>query len=167
LRRGCGGWSLPELVMVIVIVAALSYTAIQVFRPREVQSINLAERFRDDVRHAQMLAVNWGRPLRLTVAATTYSVSCVTAGAAPCDFSPVFDPNTGQAFSFSLVSPPSGTLQEGFTLAGPATVDFDALGRPRTGAGALITANSDYTISGGAVARVVRVAPITGFASLQ
>jgi hypothetical protein len=140
--------------------AALVFFTVRTFRPADAIALEQAERLRNDLRHAQMLAITWGQALRVTAAAGSYSVSCVTASAAPpCDVAPVIDPATRGAF---LV-----TLEPGLTLAGPGfTLDLDALGRPRNGP-ALIAANATFTISGGSPARTVIVAPLTGFVTAQ
>lgn len=168
LARRSGGWSLAELAMVIVIMGVLVAVAVPVFRPREAQVIQVAERFRDDVRHAQMLATNLGRTLRLDVAANGYAVVCVASVVPPCnaDPTPMFDPGTGRAFNISIAA--GGPLVAGFTITPiPAAIVFDPLGRPRNaGTNALVAGNVDYTFTGASAARVVRVAPITGFASL-
>ena len=168
-RRSGGGWSLAELVMVIVIGGILTVGAIQVFRPREVQAIHVAERFRDDVRHAQMLAMTLGRTLQLDVTANGYSVACVGSTVPPCNATagnPMLDPGTGQPFNVNLAAP-TGPLLPGLSITSiPPTIVFDPLGRPRTVGNVLVAANSDYTFSGASTPRVVRVAPITGFASL-
>ena len=145
------GWTIAELVMVLVIAAVLATVVAMRFRPLETLSLQQAERLRNDLRHAQMLALAWGRPLRLTTAAGGYSVSCVTAGTAPCNASPVIDPATGQPFSV--------TLETGLTLGGPATLDFDAIGAPSAGA--------TFTVSGGGATRNVLVTPVAGLASVQ
>jgi len=153
------GWTLAELVMVLVIASVLSYVAVQRFAPLEAQSIQQAERLRNDLRQIQMLALAWGQSLRLAAAAGTYSVSCVSAGAAPCNVSPVVNPATGQPYAVSL--------EAGLTLSGPGfTLDFDALGRPKNGA-SFTTANATFSISGGGNTRSVLVSPITGFAAVQ
>lgn len=156
----CGGWSLVELVIVLAVAAVLTFFAVRSFQPKEALALEQAERLRNDLRHMQMLAMTWGQALRLTTGATTYSVSCVTAGPnPPCNASPVIDPATGRAYSV--------TLEPGLNLAGPGfSLDLDALGRPRNGA-ALITANATFTISGASVARTVTVTPITGFTAAQ
>lgn len=156
----CRGWSLVELVLVLVVAGLLAFFAVRSFQPKEAIALEQAERLRNDLRHMQMLAMTWGQPLRLTAGATSYSVSCVTASASPpCNASPVIDPATGNPYSV--------TLEPGLTLAGPGfTLDFDALGRPRNGA-SLITAAATFTISGASAARTVTVAPITGFAAAQ
>ena len=110
-RARCGGWSLAELALVIVILAVLTYLAVLRFRPLDVQALQQAERLRNDLRHAQMLALAWGQPLRVSMAAGGYSFSCVSVGAAPCDATPVIDPASGQAFSVAL--------EPGLSLSGP------------------------------------------------
>jgi prepilin-type N-terminal cleavage/methylation domain-containing protein len=155
----CRGWSLLELVIVLTVAAVLALFAVRTFQPKEALALEQAERLRNDLRHMQMLAITWGQPLRLTTAASSYSVGCVTAGAAPCNVTPVIDPATGASY---LVN-----LESGLTLTGPGfTLDMDALGRPKNGA-ALIAASATFTISGASVARTVVVAPLTGFATAQ
>jgi prepilin-type N-terminal cleavage/methylation domain-containing protein len=157
--RECGGWSLLELVIVIVVAGILALFAVRTFQPKEALALEQAERLRNDLRHMQMLAITWGQALRLTTAANSYSVGCVTVGAAPCNVTPVVDPATGASY---LVN-----LESGLTLTGPGfTLDLDALGRPRN-AGALVAANATFTINGASVARTVVVAPFTGFATAQ
>jgi hypothetical protein len=63
----------------------------------------------------------------------------------------VVDPATRASYQVNL--------EPGLTLAGPATLDIDALGRPSGGA--------TFTISGGGVARTVVVTAITGFVTAQ
>jgi type II secretory pathway pseudopilin PulG len=155
-----GGWSLLEIVIVLGACSAIAYFALRNFQPRDAIALQQAERLRDDVRHAQMLAITWNQALRITTAAASYSVSCVTAAASPpCNASPVIDPASGRAYSVNL--------ETDLTLAGPGfTLDLDGLGRPKNGA-AFISANATYTITGGSAARTVTVQPLTGFASAQ
>jgi len=158
-RGTLAGWSLIELVVVLVVTALLVFFALRLYRPQDSIALQQAERLRNDVRHVQMLAITWNQPLRITTAANNYSVSCVTAGAAPCNVNPVVDPANGQPYQVNL--------ETGMTLAGPGfTLDLDALGRPKNGAN-FIAANATYTISGGSSARTVVVVPVTGFVSVQ
>jgi type II secretory pathway pseudopilin PulG len=157
--RRFAGWSFLELTIVLAVLAILSYFAVRSFYSQEAIALQQAERLRNDLRHVQMLAMAWNEPLRVTTAAGNYSVSCVTAGASPCNVAPVLNPATGQPYAVNL--------EPGITLAGPGfNLDLDALGRPKNGAN-LIAANATYTISGGTTARSVVVAPITGFATAQ
>ena len=143
----------------MVVVAVLTFFAVRSYQPKEALALQQAERLRNDLRHVQMLAMTWNQALRVTATANNYSVSCVTAGASPCNVSPVVDPASG--------SPYVVNLEAGLSLAGPGyTLDFDALGRPKNGA-ALVAANATFTVSGASVARTVTVAPLTGFATAQ
>lgn len=159
-RFFCGGWSLFELVIVLLVVAIIVFFTVRSFQPQEAIALQQAERLRDDLRHVQMLALTWNQALRVSTAGTSYSVSCVTAGAtAPCNASPVVDPATGRPYLTSLES--------GLSLAGPGfTLDMDELGRPKN-AGALIGSNATFTITGASAARTVVVTPLTGFVTAQ
>ena len=154
-----GGWSLIELSIVLAIAAVLIFFAVRSFQPQEAIARQQAERLRNDLRNVQMLAMTWDQALRVTTAAGSYSISCVTAGAAPCNVSPVINPATGQSY---LVN-----LEAGLTLAGPGfTLDIDSLGRPKNG-GAFTATSATYTISGASAARTVTVEPLTGFPAAQ
>lgn len=155
-----GGWTLVELVIVLVVLAILAYFVARAFQPKEGLALQQAERLRDDLRHVQMLAMTWSQALRLNMAAASYSVSCVTATInPPCNVAPVVDPATGRPYLINLES--------GLTLAGPGfALDLDALGRPKNGA-AFIGANATFTITGASAARTVVVAPVTGFVTAQ
>jgi type II secretory pathway pseudopilin PulG len=154
------GWTLVELTIVLVVAAILAYVVVRNLAPKEALALEQAERLRNDLRHVQMLALTWGQPLRVTAAAGSYSVSCVTAGGTPpCNASPVLDPVTRAPYQV--------TLEPGLALSGPGfTLDLDALGRPRNGA-ALVAATATFTISGGGIARTVTLAPLTGFVAAQ
>ena len=174
--RRAAGWTLFELTIVLVVAAGMVFVAVRTFRPAEALALEQAERLRNDLRHAQMLAMTWGQSLRVsTVAAVPgatcpvlpavparYEVRCTSGSAvAPCNgANPVIDPATGQAFSVNV--------ECHLDIVGPGfTLDIDSLGRPRNGA-ALTTANAVFTISGGAgITRTVSVAPITGFGVAQ
>ena len=165
------GWTLTELIIVLSVMSIM--TTIVVVRslpPKQPQALLQAERLRDDLRHMQLLAMTWNQSLRLTVTAAAgpnparYSVACVTAGAAPCNATPVLDPRGAGAFQVDL----EPGLDLGLLIGAGAstTLDMDPLGRPRLGA-ALISANATFTISGGGVARAAVLQPLTGFATAQ
>ena len=166
-----GGWTLTELVIVLVVVSIM--TTIVVVRslpPKQPQALMQAEQLRDDLRHMQLLAMTWNQPLRLTVNAAAgpdparYSVGCVTAGVAPCNADPVQDPARGAAFRVDLQ--PGLDLGLLIGAGASATLDMDPLGRPKNGA-AFISTNSTFTISGGGPNRTVLLLPLTGFVTAQ
>lgn len=152
------GFTLAELVIFLVIAAVLAAAALMYYRPTEIQARYQAERLRSDLRHMQMLAVNWNVMLRLVTTGTSYAVHCATSTTAPCPAStatPITDPATAEPFTVAL--------QQGLALTGPdsggaITLDFDALGRPRRAAG-LLTADATLTVTG----YTVTVLAITGY----
>ena len=151
------GWTLIELSVVLAIASVLIFFAVRSFQPQDAIVVQQAERLRNDIRNVQMLAITWNQPLRITTAAGNYSITCVTAGAAPCNVSPVLNPVTGQSYQVNL--------EPGLALAGPGfSLDLDTLGRPKNGA-TLIGVNALFTISAGGTARTVTVVPLTAFVS--
>ena len=161
MDKDCSGFTLVELVIVIVLVSVLTaYAAVKWPSNSELKLPAQANLFAAHIRHVQALAMHWGQPLRLTITSGGYSVSCVTSSATPpCNNSPVIDPVTNQAFSISL--------EDGISLSGTATTDFDTLGRP-VSAGAIITASParSFTLTADGVGKVIQLNALTGFANL-
>jgi type II secretory pathway pseudopilin PulG len=160
------GFSYLEMVVLLVIVSIVTVAAVANMTPPGVGTVSAqSHRLARDIRHMQVLAQTWGRSLQLTAVPGvngTYSVSCVTSGAAPCDVSPVLDPVTGQGFA--------GALQQGVTLAvsgtdsNPKILDFQ--GRPLKSDGTLSTATGTYTLTIATETVTVAVAPITGMVTV-
>src|SRR5215213_4273363 len=124
--RSEAGFTLVEMVIVMVVLGVLSaYALMANSSPAAYTMLSQAQKMAADIRHAQALASTWGRSLRITAVAGTngtYSVSCVSTGASPCDVSPVINPATGSTFMVSL--------QRNVALTGPASLDIDSLGKP-------------------------------------
>lgn len=151
------GFTTIEMIMVIVIIAVLSVVAASRWSATDNTLPYQADLLARNVRHMQILAMSWGKSLRLTSSGSTYSVACVTAAAAPCNVSPVVDPVTGAPFSV--------TLDNSATLTA-ATIDIDSLGRP-VSAGTPVATSQSITLSGGLQTWTVTVAPITGFVTVS
>lgn len=152
-KRATAGFTLIELVVILVIAGVLAVVVLLRFDTGQTSVGYQADRLARDIRHTQMLAVAWGRSLRMTTAATSYQVVCVSAGSTPCNVSPVRDPASGEPFTV--------TMQNGVTLS-LASLDFDFLGRPVV-AGSLTTSDVMYTLTGGGKTSTVTVRPLTGF----
>jgi hypothetical protein len=117
-----------------------------------------------NLRHAQILAMNLGQTLQVQIVSpTNYRVRCAVASATPpCNGAGAITDSSSSAGGFDV------TLAGGITLTGPATLNFDRLGRPVDPAsGALITVANAYTFSTGSVTYSARVNPITGFITVQ
>lgn len=138
------GFTLVELVIVIVVLSILAlYAAMRGTSTGEATLSSQSEQLARDIRHLQMLAATKGQHLQLRAAPAGYSVACVPGGPNGCD---------GTAdFSVTLTN---------IVLAGPATQDFDSLGRP------VSSAASTYTLSAGSSTVAVTVSPITGFVAV-
>ena len=153
------GLTFLDLLLVVIITAVVgAYAAMQMRNTGENTLWYQGQRMARDIRHVQMLSSTWGKPLQITATPGvegSYSVSCVTAGAAPCDVSPIVDPVTGSPFSVSL--------QHGVTLAvtGTNPSAFDNQGRPLSG-GSVATSATTYTLSVNTYTMAVTLNPITG-----
>ncbi|MGB5537921.1 MAG: prepilin-type N-terminal cleavage/methylation domain-containing protein [Thiogranum sp.] len=151
--NSCGaGFSLIELVSVIVILATIAALAAPRFVHHDATVPAQADQLGRIIRHAQALAMSQGRPLTVDVqSATSYAI---TDGATPTP-STIRDPS-GQLQAFSL--------QNGVTLSG-ADLEFDSLGRPISGSN-LVTNTLNWTLNGGSNTATVSVQAVTGFVSV-
>lgn len=161
MSKNCGGFTLIELVITIIVLGILSAVVLTNINAKAQHSVTAqADEFRRNLSHLQLLAISQGGRLQLSVGSGGYSVC--TAATATCDTaSAINDPATGAPFSFAL------TDGAAFT-SGTGTYYFDSLGRPvaaATGA-ALVTGTISFNLNGVGRATdvTVSVRPITGFA---
>jgi prepilin-type N-terminal cleavage/methylation domain-containing protein len=140
------GFTLIELVAVMLIVATLSVLLLPRFLHREATEPAQADQLGRVLRHAQALAMTQGRALTLDVISPT--AYAITDGV-----SAIHDP-AGELQSYSL--------QNGVLITAGADVKFDSLGRPVSGV-SLITTPQTWTLSGGAS---VTLQPVTGFVTV-
>lgn len=162
--RFARGFSQLELVTTIALAGIMSASVIPKMMPQAAKSSApyQALRLADDLRHTRLLAMGWGQTLVFNADASTWRVSCANAGsctnampsAASCPnpSTSVVDPGHHGPFCVAL--------ENGVTLSGPASIQFDLLGRPQY-AGTIT-----YTLSAnGAAIATVSVAADTGFVS--
>lgn len=159
-NRRATGFTLMEFIAVAVIVAIIAVVALVTTSTGPAVAGYQADGLKNSIRHMQELAMTWGKPLQLTAVPGSYSVSCVTAGSAPCNASPVIDPATGSAFSVSAES--------GITFAA-TSLAVDELGRPATCSPGctLLGASTTLNVSGGGKTWAVQVSPLTGFITVN
>ncbi|HJV61117.1 MAG TPA: type II secretion system protein [Albitalea sp.] len=132
------GFTLAELVIVLMLIGILAVVAI----PRLTVSDFSARGARDFVgsalRYAQKSAIAMRRNVCVTVGATRVAVTyAAAAGAAqPCAAANTLaDPATGQPFDGT----PYGG---GATVSTPASLSFDALGRPSSALSITVTSHA-------------------------
>ena len=158
-RTRHGGFSLVELIMVILVLAILSFFAASRFVNRtEFDEIGFFEESLSGVRYAQKVAMTSGCDVRVTFTSSGLTLrKWVDAGNNSCDFA------SPGAVLGSLQRPGGGnfatTAPSGVTVSS-ADFMFDQAGTPRSVAGALISVETSTNIGG----RTLSVAPHTGFA---
>jgi len=145
------GFTLIELVAVMVIVAALGAMAIPRFAHNDATVPAQADQLGRAIRHAQAMAMSQGRALTLDIQSATRYAITDGASATPLPGTS----NEGQRY----------TLVNGVTLSG-ADLKFDSLGRPLNGA-TLANAAQNWTLTGtGGNTASVSIQPVTGFVSV-
>ena len=123
--RSARGYSLLELVIVIVIAAILAAIAIPQFNQREIDAAWYHEQVRSAVRHAQRTAVAQRRAVFVEVEAGPKLSLCYAAGCGPG--TRLTQP--GSTDTFEIAAP------AGVALAISASpLSFNGLGQPSSGA---------------------------------
>ena len=143
------GFTLVELVMVIVMIGILAAMAVPSWSVGDTTVHAQAGQISHDIRHTQMLAMTQGRTL--TFQSTGGGYRCVDSTNAV-----ITDPATQRPFNFAL--------DDGVTLSS-GNISFDSLGRPVSGGAPLASATS-FTASGDYQTAALSVAQITGFVTV-
>src|SRR5688572_17252471 len=128
LSAGSAGFSLVELVTVLVVVGILAAFAVPRFLDRTgFESRGMYDQAQGIVRYAQKIAIAQRRslpdsqPIHVTITASGITVCCHKSDGTG---GPVIDPSTGNALV--LNAPASGAI----TLAPETTFSFDGSGAP-------------------------------------
>lgn len=144
------GFTLIELVMVLVIIGVLAAIAAPRLSLTDTSVHAQAAQIARDIRHVQMLAMARGQTLTFQSLGGSYR--CTDSGGTV-----ITDPSTQQPFNLTLDNSVSATA---------ASISFDSLGRPVSG-GALRTTAVNFTVSGGAQSATLGVSPVTGFVTVS
>jgi MSHA pilin protein MshC len=143
MRSSLKGFTLTELVVVIIVATILSAFAISRINTREFDNEGYANRTAAMMRFAQKLAISQRRNVYVVISGNTLSL-CY--GDAACGGGAVREPPGTNAFSYAAPS--------GVTLTG-TTFWFDALGKP--------SASGSVTVSDGTTPRTIIVEAETGY----
>jgi len=145
------GFTLIELIAVMVILATLGAVALPRFAHNDATVPAQADQLGRVIRHAQAMAMSQGQAFTVDIqSAATYAITDGTTA------TPVRD-SAGEEQAYTLIN--------SVTLAG-ANVEFDSLGRPLNGA-ALADAAQSWTLTGaGGNTANVNIQPVTGFVSV-
>lgn len=140
------GFTLAELVMVLVIVSVLAVAAMPaMFGRLTFDTRRFADQVRAAMQYAQKVAVAQRRNVCVTVTANSLSLTQGTSAGAACSAA-VFDVSAGSGF---VLNTPGSV-----SLGGAATITFDALGQ--TASAASVTVTGDQTIQ-------IDVEAVTGY----
>jgi type II secretory pathway pseudopilin PulG len=153
------GFTLVELVAIIVLVALLAFTAMPRLPGPSLDVDSQAEQLAAEIRYTQSLSMTRGDRYRINLTSASYQIT--DSGGV----NPEVHPGT------SSTNP---VLLDGVALSGynpPLTnnyVAFDGRGMPYTDVtGTALSANATITLNGGGATRTVVISPETGRVVLQ
>ena len=146
--RSCGGFTLVELVIVIILLGILAFTALPRDPGRSIDLGSQADQLASDIRYTHSLSMTQGTRhcVYLDTAQARYQIrksSCAT---------PVAHPATGSSGYIVL----SNVAMVAANISGDL-IEFDGKGRPYT-----LSGTAEITLSSGGDSRKVLVSPETG-----
>ena len=148
--RRRAGFTLTELVMVIIIASILAAFAVARINTASFDTEGYANRAAAMVRYAQRLAISQRRTVAVVVTAGTPGTLRLCYTDMACSGGDVREPPGTQAFQH--------TSKAGIAVAG-SSFTFDALGRPSAGGNITVTGDGTKTITIAAETGYVQYAP--------
>lgn len=149
-----GGFTLVELVVIMLLLGILAFTAIPRFPDKGAIDVSAtAEQLANDIRYTQSLAMTSGQRNRINLAAASYQIT-TSAG------TPVTHPATGSTAAIALGNVSLG----GYS----GYIAFDGKGIPYTDvAGTALSTDATITLNSAGDTRQVVVSPQTGRVIVQ
>lgn len=155
--RQAKGFTLIELVMVIVVLGILAAMASMRMPGEGIKASAQAEQLASDIRYTQSLAMSRGQRYRVNFTANSYQITDMSGVAQA-------HPSTGQTAAIVLTPAVLGAYNPPYTNS---YVAFDGLGVPYTAATTAQTALATMTLTSGGEVINVTVAPQTGRVQVQ
>lgn len=153
LPKRSGGFTLPELVVTLVVLGILAAVIIPRFAKKsDFDVFGYAEQTREALRFAQKSAIAKRRLVCVAIASNTISIQFASAfGASSCNTA-LINPATGKAYGLaSQDAAPSGVSINALSF------NFDALGHPG------FAANQTLTVTGGSATESIVIEAETGY----
>ncbi len=149
-------FTLVELVMIIALIGIIAAVAIpRMPDPTGVKATEFSDKLRADLRYAQNLAMTGNRRARVAFRAVPNGYDITLGGSA------VTDPATGGPYAVTLNQGHYAGLTIAFGGFTGSYLEFNSLGVPYDGSGAL-SAGKSIVIAGGGAAITVTVQAQTG-----
>ncbi|MBF0427038.1 MAG: GspH/FimT family pseudopilin [Magnetococcales bacterium] len=123
--RNDAGYSLVELLVTTLIIGTVAASGSVTFSEGRVALRAAAERFAQDIRYAQTLAMNRGSSYQVNVSGNGYTVTT----------------------SSDTATTISGATLDGVTFGGQFPIVFNTLGRPTSNAGAKTLAMNGQSVT--------------------
>lgn len=157
-RTQLQGFTLVEMVLVLILTAILATTLIARWPGKIINVGATADQVAGDIRYVQSLSMTQGRRYRIDLASTSYTLVDASTNL------PV--PHPGGAGTTAITLPSGITMS--WTNLPSSYVAFDGRGIPYTTPTASLAVNADISLSSDTnETRTVRVHPETGLARLQ
>jgi MSHA pilin protein MshC len=155
-RRAGGnrGFTLAELIAVLVIAAILAVSATVLFSRGDFDAAAFADRAQNAISYARKVAIAQRRSVSVVIAGNTLSVCYDSGNCATTLVEAPAGPSTGMSYAA-----PAGVA------ISDAQFSFSALGAPTFVSGPMVGGNLQITVSGG-VSSVIIVEQQTGYVHL-
>ncbi len=141
------GFTMIEMVAVIVVVAVLAATAVMRFpSTQSFQAEGFSGVFLHDLRLTSVLSMSQNQRYRIVIGSASYQIQNEQG-------TPITHPETGT----SAISYPAGV-----TITPAMTLIFDSLGAPYNGNGVALSSTQSFAVTAGTLTKTVSVTPQTG-----